>query len=276
MEQSNAGANSDRMVTSFRATQVIGINFWCLMGQLAQDLHGTLSLVKEWNLHHIELGEQVVIPADDISALAKAYDLTVISMGFPFEVLRDSPETALIQARSFGARYAVCHGIPHLGLHVSEPEMEDAIKVLTVAGRVFRDSGLSLCYHTEGYEFSDVYGCSLFEHLVTSTDPALLNFELDPYWVEESGNSTITLLQSFPNRFPLMHLRDRRSFADGRISGMSPLEASVALGKGDLELESILKQAIRSGVKVYFIEDESAVPEKQIPESLIFLENLAL
>ena len=50
-----------------------------------------------------------------------------------------------------------------------------------------------------------------------------------------------------------------------------PASNDVVLGTGQLDLPDILRAAKFVGVKWYFIEDESAVSEQQIPESLRYL-----
>ena len=51
-------------------------------------------------------------------------------------------------------------------------------------------------------------------------------------------------------------------------------DPAVALGAGQIDLVPLLRAAKQAGVKWYFIEDESPVSEKQIPESLRFLEQV--
>jgi sugar phosphate isomerase/epimerase len=48
----------------------------------------------------------------------------------------------------------------------------------------------------------------------------------------------------------------------------------VTFGTGQLDLPAILREARKIGVKYYFIEDESPVSEKQIPDSLRYLQDV--
>jgi sugar phosphate isomerase/epimerase len=48
----------------------------------------------------------------------------------------------------------------------------------------------------------------------------------------------------------------------------------VALGTGTMEWPAILGAAKKTGVKWYFIEDESPTSVQQIPQSLRFLEQV--
>ena len=48
----------------------------------------------------------------------------------------------------------------------------------------------------------------------------------------------------------------------------------VALGTGQIDMVSVLHAAKKTGVKWYFIEDESSSSEQQIPESLKWLQQV--
>ncbi|HYI76923.1 MAG TPA: sugar phosphate isomerase/epimerase, partial [Chryseolinea sp.] len=78
----------------------------------------------------------------------------------------------------------------------------------------------------------------------------------------------------YPNRFLLMHLKDRKPGTPGNQNGNADVESNVVLGTGDVGIADIIKQARKIGVKHYFIEDESSRCEAQIPESLKFLKSI--
>ena len=48
----------------------------------------------------------------------------------------------------------------------------------------------------------------------------------------------------------------------------------AVLGTGQMDIVSILRAAKKTGVKWYFLEDESPTSEQQIPQSLRYLESL--
>jgi sugar phosphate isomerase/epimerase len=114
----------------------------------------------------------------------------------------------------------------------------------------------------------------LFDYLVKNTDPRYLNFEMDVFWIKHPGQSPVKLLQKYPKRFLLMHLKDRQPGTPGNQNGHADVETNVVLGKGDVGIAAIMKQAKKSGVKHYFIEDESSRSVQQIPQSLTYLKGL--
>jgi len=82
------------------------------------------------------------------------------------------------------------------------------------------------------------------------------------------------LLKKYPNRFLLMHLKDRKTGTEGNQNGNADDETNVVLGTGDVGIADIMKEAKKIGVKYFFIEDESPNPLEQIPQSLVFLKSL--
>jgi len=60
----------------------------------------------------------------------------------------------------------------------------------------------------------------------------------------------------------------------GALTGHTDVANDAALGAGLMDLPAILRAAKKAGVKWYFIEDESPWSEKQIPESLRYLEEV--
>jgi sugar phosphate isomerase/epimerase len=97
---------------------------------------------------------------------------------------------------------------------------------------------------------------------------------MDILWTFFPGADPAALLNKYPKRFKLMHLKDLRKGVEGNLSGGTPVENDVALGTGQLDLPGILKAAKKAGVKHYYIEDESPVYFRQVPKSIAYLKSL--
>jgi sugar phosphate isomerase/epimerase len=133
------------------------------------------------------------------------------------------------------------------------------------------ENGLKFCYHIHGYEFRPYLNGTLFDYMVKNTDPRYVNFEMDVFWVKHPGQDPVALLKKYPDRFLMLHLKDRAHGTEGNQNGHAPDESNVVLGKGDVGIAEIMKEAKKIGIKYCFIEDESAKSTEQIPQSLAFL-----
>lgn len=97
---------------------------------------------------------------------------------------------------------------------------------------------------------------------------------MDVFWVKHPGQDPVALLNKYPKRFLLLHLKDRKPGTEGNQEGHAPDESNVVLGQGDVGIAAIMKTAKKIGIKYCFIEDESPTSVQQIPQSLTFLHGL--
>ena len=83
------------------------------------------------------------------------------------------------------------------------------------------------------------------------------------------------LLKKYPGRWELMHLKDlKKGVKTGELTGKTDVTNDVPLGTGQMNWPEILKAARESGVKYYFIEDESPSVLDQVPQTMKFLETV--
>ena len=71
-----------------------------------------------------------------------------------------------------------------------------------------------------------------------------------------------------------MHVKDLKKGVVGNLSGGTSSENDVALGTGQLNLPAIMKAAKKAKIQHYYIEDESSLHAKQVPESIKYLLSL--
>jgi sugar phosphate isomerase/epimerase len=256
--------------------QEIGLQLYSLREQFKKDVPGTLQKIKAWNINEIEGGGTYGLSAEEYKRLLAENNLTIVSVGADFETLKSNPSKAVEDAARFNAKYVVCYWIPHKGNDFDINNVKEAVEVFSKAGKILKEKGISLCYHPHGFEFRPYENGTLFDYLVKNTNPEHFNFEMDVFWVKHPGQDPVALLKKYPNRFLLMHLKDRRHGTEGNQNGNADPETNVVLGTGDVGIGEIVKEAKKLGVKHYFIEDESSRCEAQIPQSIQFLKSVGL
>jgi sugar phosphate isomerase/epimerase len=259
---------------NFLIAQEIGLELYSLRNQFKNDVPGTLALMKKWNIKEIEGGGTYGLPMDEYKKLLAQNSLKMVSISADFDQLAKNPQPVIDEAKAFGAKYIVCFWIPHKEGVFTIDEAKKAVEVFNTAGKLIHESGLSLCYHPHGYEFRPYENGTLFDYMVKNTDPKYMNFEMDVFWVKHPGQDPVGLLKKYPNRFPLLHLKDRKPGTEGNQNGRADDETNVVLGQGDVGIADIMREAKKIGVKHYFIEDESPRSVEQIPQSLAYLHQL--
>jgi sugar phosphate isomerase/epimerase len=256
------------------SAQEIGLQLYSLRNEFKTDVPGTLAKIKEWKIKLIEGGGTYGLPVDEYKKLLQQNNLEMVSYGAGFEELAENPQAVIDNAKAFGAKFIMCAWVPHKEGEFTMDDVKKAIDVFSTAGKLMYENGLKFCYHPHGYEFKPYGNGTQFDYMVENTDPRYVNFEMDVFWVKHPGQDPVALLKKYPNRFLMLHLKDREPGTKGNQEGRAPDETNVVLGKGDVGIADIMKEAKKIGIKYYFIEDESPKAAEQIPQSLAFLRTL--
>jgi sugar phosphate isomerase/epimerase len=253
----------------------VGLELYSLRDQFKTDVPGTMAKVKQMGFREVEVaGTYNLTPA----AFRKELDkngLKAIGMGAEFADLESNVPKVIADAKALGVKYVVCFWIPHTADLFTTTDAERAIDVFNTAGRLLAENKLMLCYHTHGYEFQKMpNGSTYFDYLAQNIDPKNANFEIDVYWVKAPGEDPVKVLQQYPKRFQLAHLKDRKPGTPNTLTGHDDVESNVVLGEGDIGIAAFMQAAKKAGIKHFFIEDESSRSMEQIPRSLAFLRGL--
>ena len=150
-------------------------------------------------------------------------------------------------------------------------------------GEEARKRDIRFAYHNHGNGLKAIDGTVPFELLMSETDPDLVFFEMDIYWMTAGGVDVADYLDKYAGRFCLMHIKDmaekvRFSGDGGDPSQWIELFPYLAnAGSGVLDLEKILSHAKRSGVEHFIVERDLAPdPEKDLRESFSYLKAVKL
>ena len=196
----------------------VGLQLYSLRDYLGQNVKGVLAKVAKagyqqvetygyspekhfWGLKPTEF--KAVLAANGLTTPSGHYDLG--------DYLRTGNEallaSAIAAAQACGQHYLL---VPYLDeqLRATPADFRALATKLNKAGARCRAAGLRLGYHNHDFEFKPLGGTTLYEVLLRETDPALVAFELDIYWVVRAGQDPVQLLQAHPGRFPLWHIKD--------------------------------------------------------------------
>ena len=187
--------------------------------------------------------------------------------------LRDNPQKALENAKRFGANYVMCAWIPHKGNTFGIKETKEATEVFNKAGKLLKEAGITLAYHAHGYEFRPYGNGTLFDYMAENAHN--FAFEMDVYWVQHGGTDPLALLNKYPEKFVLFHLKDMEKGVKGNDTGHEDVETNVVLGTGQVDIAGVVKRARELGIAEYmFIEDECSRVVEQVPQSLEYLKSI--
>ncbi len=254
------------------SAQEFGIQLYSLRNQFKKDVSGSLKTISDWGLTNLEGGDTYGLSFNEFDALLNQYNLDVVSVGASYDDLRDHPEKALASAKQFGAKYVMCAWIPHNDNDFDINKVKEAVAVFNTTGKLLKDAGITLAYHAHGYEFRPYENGTLFDYMAENANN--FAFEMDVYWVQHGGADPMTLLNKYPDKFVLFHLKDMEKGVVGNNTGHEDVETNVVLGTGQVDIEGIVKRGMELGVEYMFIEDECSRVVEQVPQSLQFLNSI--
>jgi len=229
----------------------------------------------------ITLVETFNTPSPAPAALREMLDargLKAVSGHFGYELFEKDIAKVVGSAKALGIEYAGIAWIPHVPAMFGMESTDKAAADFNKWGAELAKHGLKFFYHCHGYEFKPVAEGetkTFMDVLLEKTDPKLVTFEMDVFWVAHPGADPVKYLEKYPGRWQLMHLKDiAKGARTGVYTGHAPNEQCVVLGTGQLPWPAILAAAKKSGVKHYFVEDEHPDAAKQIPLTLEYLKTL--
>jgi sugar phosphate isomerase/epimerase len=249
----------------------LGLQLYSLRADFTKNVDMGLDLTKGFGFKDVELAGTYNLTPEQLRAKLKERGLNPVSGHFPYAQFKKDPEAIAKQAKELGLKYAGCAWADHEGDY-DLAEAKDAVEVFNNAGKVLAKYGIHFFYHCHGFEFAPNGDETFMDYLIKNTDPHLVSFEMDVFWVVHPGHDPVKWLEKYPGRWELMHVKDMRKGTEtGRFDAKTDLKNDVAIGTGVMDWPAILKAAKKSGVKYYFIEDESPTVKDQIPVSLKYL-----
>jgi len=252
--------------------QDVGLQLYSLRNQFKKDVPGTLDLIQSWGITNLEGGDSYGVPLEEFKGMLAARNFNMVSVQGGYKDLKNNVAKVIENAKAYGATYVMCAWIDHKGDNFDIENTKEAVAVFNTAGKKLEAAGLKLVYHMHGYEFRPHENGTLFDYMAKNAEH--FAFEMDVYWVQHGGADPMTLLNTYPELFELMHLKDMAKGTTGDHTGHSDVETNVVLGTGQIEMAALVQRAKELGVKYMFIEDESSSVVAQVPQSLAFLEKL--
>lgn len=148
-------------------------------------------------------------------------------------------------------------------------------------GKQMKEFGISFVYHNHGYEHAVKDGQVPMDILITNTDPDVVKFELDIFWMQAAGASPVEYLKKYPGRYKLMHVKDAaekiRFSGDGSTAEewMALFPKMADPGAGVFNIKEIIEAGVQSGVEHFFLERDLAPdPVATLRNSYTYLSSL--
>ncbi len=249
-----------------------GIQLYTLRDVIPNDPKGTLQQISNLGFtqiegyEHSEQGMFWNMPHTDFKKYLDDIGLTMVSSHC--DINKDF-EAKAAQAAEIGMKYLIC---PSIGAQTSVEAWKNVTDKFNKCGEICQQNGIRFAYHNHAYSFKAFTGMIPHDFMMENTDPALVDFEMDIYWVVTGGADPVEYLTKYPNRFRLCHVKDRMKTATPEER-----EASCDLGTGMIDFPKILKVAADNGMQYFILEQErydNSTPMKSAAVGAEYLKNL--
>jgi sugar phosphate isomerase/epimerase len=145
-----------------------------------------------------------------------------------------------------GVKYLVYPVLP-VSEKVTRDDFTRASELLNEIGLACHASGLKFGYHNHDFEFVKIEGTSGFDLLLALTDPKLVCFESDLYWMVYAGADPVEYFRNYPGRFELWHVKDMEN---------SQAKDFAPVGTGIIDFNRIFSQKDLAGMAYFFVEQD--------------------
>ncbi|MGH7658175.1 MAG: sugar phosphate isomerase/epimerase family protein [Gemmatimonadales bacterium] len=227
-----------------------GMQLYTVREAMEADLPGTLRRISELGYREVEFAGYFGHEPTSLGAILEDLNLSAPASHLPLEALEGNFEATLEIARILGHRWMVVAWVPEEQRRTLDDWREVARRFNTIGQRA-RSAGLRFAYHNHAYEFVTVDGETPFDLLLEETDPDWVDFELDVYWAVNGGQDPLAILDRWPDRFPLLHLKDSAGPPDHR---------QVKLGTGVIDFPAILAAEGEALQHTFLEHDDPADP----------------
>ncbi len=252
-----------------RRLKRIGLQLYTVRDEMAKDVPKTLERVAQIGYREVEFAGYFKHTPHEIHELLERYKLSAPSSHVPYPEKWDDWKKTVADAKKVGHEYVTVAWTPDEKRQGADAYQRVA-ETFNRAGTEARKAGLHFAYHNHDYELAApaVGGPLPLDVLFEHTDPALVTFEMDLYWMVHGGADPLAYFKKYPGRISLVHVKDAMA---------GPEHTMTEVGKGTIDFPKIFAYDADHGahIKHAFVEhDQPADPFASVKASFEYLQKM--
>lgn len=230
----------------------IGVQLFTVRNLLGKDMPGTLAAIHKIGYRTVETYvAEYKIPAKDLRQAILDAGLTVPSAHFGYNDFAQRFD----YAKELGAEYVVCSSVPE-SVGNSADGFKRAADQYNAWGEQARAVGLKFGFHDHDTEFKVFNGVTGFDLLMQYTDPKVVQWQMDCYWVTQAGRDPVKLFKQYGPRMQSLHLKDRKANAPTSTDTGPGSQHFTEVGTGTIDFPEILRLAGKYHIPNMFVEQD--------------------
>lgn len=219
------------------------------------DVEGVLKEVAAAGFPAIEAGNLFEVCGEDMTdRLLAMNELQVSGAHFGYGDFTNAAhlKSNIFYAKAVGIKNMMCSGVAD---SKTAAGYRESAKLFNQIGKQLADEGITFQYHNHAWEFDDLGGVNGMDILTEETDPNLVKFNIDVYWVWYGGHDPVEFIKKHKNRAGYFHFKDGRkeTGADGKVQPVF-----MELGRGEVDLKAGISAAKEVGAEWIVYEQDSS------------------
>ena len=191
----------------------IGLQLYSVRNLLPKDFEGTLEKLAAAGYKEVEAAGYFDKTAADFGNALQKAGLKCMSTHHQLTQLKTQFDQLIEYGQALGLEYIICSwaGVHRDPTRTGDLNLDDWRYVadqFNEIGQKVKRAGMTFGYHNHFIEFGKENGIVYFDELLKRTDPKFVEFEMDCGWVVVGGHNPVEYLSKFPERFPMLHVKD--------------------------------------------------------------------
>ena len=217
------------------------------------DIAGVLKDVQAAGFAAFEAGNLFASYGEEnVRGILQETGLTVSGAHYGYGTFADTADLQkqIAYAQAIGLKRLMCSGVAEN----STEGYKQSAAVFNEAGRRLADAGLSFNYHNHDWEFNDLGGVTGMDILAAETDPALVKFNIDVFWLYYAGQAPAAFIAKHADRTGYFHFKDGRKI---RPLVGKPHPEFLELGRGEVDLKAAYTAAVQASAEWIVYEQDN-------------------
>ena len=252
----------------------IGFQLYSVRQDLSQNFYGTLKKVSEMGYDGVEFyNEFSGNTPEQVRQMCDQLGLVIFSNHVPFADMMADIDKVIQESKVLGVEYIT---FPYMDVPsrpgVDPERFKETVKAIGEIGKKVKAAGFQLLYHNHDFEFATLPDGTVGHDYIFTTNPAdNVQMELDVCWCDYAGYKAEDIVRKYAGRVPVLHMKDY--YQEGKLEsdpyaliGIENQDGNNTqqggtfefrpLGKGVMDLASIIEAARQCGVKWLCVEQD--------------------
>ena len=241
----------------------IGLQLYTIRDEIFKDVPGSLKKVSDMGYKYVELagyadGKFYGYEPAEFRKLVEDLGMEILSSHTQVEARGITLENATKMAEDhakLGVKYCIQPWIVEEARTTIASYQKMAADWNEI-GRILKGYGIMFGYHNHNFEFAEVEGkIPYFDVMLAELDPNYVTLELDVFWVSKAGHNPVDIINKYPGRFELFHLKDMYTKQEPFYTTVGVTDFAP-VGEGVIDFKSIIAAKQTAGMKYMIVEQD--------------------